>query len=188
MPLVEPASIKVFGILHLVFGGIGIFGFLAAGAQLAFKDAIMKASAAGDPEMFEMQKQINDATFAPTMIGLVIGLVVTVMIMRAGLKLVKKTKDAVAASTLYSYVSIAAKILAIILAVTMTLPAVNEVFDKMAASGASSPAFAAMNTTMKTTMAISGIGTPMLMSIYPILSLVMLRKKPILDFLAQYGK
>ncbi|WP_411846539.1 hypothetical protein AAFN60_02695 [Roseibacillus persicicus] len=186
--VIEPAPIKVFGILHLVFGGIGIFGVLMSGGQLLFREAMMKASSAGDPAMAEIQRRLYESTFMTTIIGLAITLVVTVMIMRAGLKLVKKKRDAVSASTLYSYVSIGAKILTIILTMTMTLPAMNAVLDELASKGPGSSQAATMLSTMKVTMALSGIGTPLLMSIYPVLCLVLLKKKPVQSYLEQYGK
>lgn len=189
LPAVEPGSIKVFGILHIVFGCIGAFGFLASLAQYLFKDALMKLSAGGDPEMFELQKNLNEVSFIPSMVSLATGLVVTVLILRAGTKLLKKKRDAVKASALYSYASIGAKVLTMVLALVVTLPALNELFDQMAAnSGGASASMTSMISTMKTTMAISSVASPILLCIYPVLSLVMLKKKKIADYLSEYGK
>lgn len=188
IPLVEPSAIKVFGVLHLVFGILGIFGVLISGAQLFFKNAIMEATSSGDDEVLELQRRISDSTQLSTWLTVVISILVTVMILRAGIQLLRKKKKAVQASTVYSYVSIGSKILAVVIALVVTLPAVNGVIEEMGSSSAPSSQLSVTLSTMKLTMAITSIASPLLMCFYPALSLVLLRKKSISDYLGQYGK
>lgn len=194
-PILEPKAIKIFGVLHLVLGGIGVLGLLWGVAQIFVGDALLKLQSSGDEEVYEIQKGMQDELQVPTMVGLVVSLVVTTLIIRAGLKLVRNRKDAVQASSLYSYASIGGKVISLILTVTYTIPVLNRYFDELtekmvAAGGAGSGASSAesiMNMT-KSLTSVSGIVMPVLMCLYPVLALVFLKKKSVKDYLAEYGK
>ena len=186
--VLEPGSIKVFGILHIVFGGIGVFSFLASVVQLLAKDTISKFSAGGDEATEQLKKVVTDASMPAAYVGMALSLIVTILILRAGIQLVKKKKTSVKASIVYSYASISAKVIALILALTVTLPAINSALDGLKSVGNSTPEMDIMITTMKLTMTVVAIISPLVMLVYPILSFVLLKRKVVVDYLAQHGK
>lgn len=193
-PVLEPKSIKVFGVLHLVFGVIGVLGVVWGIINLIFGDALLKLQSGGSDEIYEMQKGMMKELQMPTMVALLFSLVVTVLILRAGFKLLKSKKDAVKAAAAYSYASIGAKVIGIILAVTYTIPAVNRHFDNITAQisntagGSGAAPMQSMMEMTKMMTSVSGVLSPILMCIYPILSLVLLKKKAVSDYLVQFGK
>lgn len=186
MPATEPSSIKVFGILHLVFGGFGVLMLLASSAQLIFRKAMVNASSQGDDALTEFQNQFAESSQTATAISLLASLIVTIFILRAGLLLVQRKKNAVKASVLYSYISLGAKIIAILLALLVTMPALNTTLETL--GGDTNPQMKALAQTMKITLTTSAILGPVVMCLYPILSLVLLKKKAVGEYLAQHGK
>ena len=176
MPILEPKAIKVFGVLHLVFGIVGVLGIIWGIANFFLGDMMAKLSAAGDEQMFEMQKGMQEELKVPTIIALILSVVVTTLILIAAAKLLKNKKDAVKASAAYTFASVAAKVIGLILAFTYTIPALNRYFDELTAEISSGPggsAAASMMEFTKMTTAATGVVSPLLMSIYPILSLVL---------------
>lgn len=191
-PALQPQSIKVFGVLHLVFGGIGLFFLLYAIAQLAIPDVFIQMSAAGDENMVKFQEDLQEKLFLPSLISVAISAVLSVLILRAGLMLVKAKKGADKASHLYAWASIAGKAVALVLALLFTIPATSELVDVMiagqAAEGTPDPILQQTMGITKVMMSITGVLSPVVMCLYPILSLVLLKKKAVADYLAGYGK
>lgn len=191
VPILEPKSIKVFGILHLVFGIIGVLGLIWGVINLFVGDALAKMQAAGDEQLYELQKGMQEELKVPTIISLVLSVVVTSLILRAAFKLLKARKDAVQASTQYSLASIATKGIGLILALTYTIPTLNRYFDQLTeelGGGAGGSSATTVMEMTKVSTATMGVISPILMCIYPILSWVLLKKKPVTDYLAQQGK
>ena len=193
VPILEPKAIKVLGILHIVFGCWGALQVLMGVVSLMFNDVFLKLQSGGNEDMEAIQKQMAAEMRIPTVVALIISLVITVLILRAGIKLVRIKKDAVKASTIYSYASITGKIFGLILAVTYTIPIMNRQFEGMAeqmggAAGAGGAQLEQMMEMMKTTASVTGVISPLVMCVYPILSLVLLKKKNVSEFLAQHGK
>lgn len=191
-PALQPQSIKVFGVLHLVFGGIGVFGLLYAVAQLAMPEFFIQMAAAGDENIVDFQRNLHDKLLIPSIISVVISAILSGLILRAGFLLVKTKKGADKASHLYSWASIGGKAIAVVLALMFTIPATAELVDLMmadlASTGTPDPIMKQTMEIMKGSMAVMGILSPVLMCIYPVLSLVLLKKKTVADFLAEHGK
>ena len=107
-----------------------------------------------------MQKAMaEEMRIATVVVFGILSLIVTVLILRAGVKLVKSKKDAVKASTIYSFASIGAKIMALILAVTYTIPiAMNRHFDESWPNrrGAGGPQLESIMEMMKMMTSVSG--------------------------------
>lgn len=191
-PALQPQSIKVFGVLHLVFGGIGLFLLLYAIAQLAMPDVFIQMSAAGDENMVKFQEDLQQRLFIPSLISVAISAVLSVLIIRAGLMLVKAKKGADKASHLYAWASIAGKAVALVLALLFTIPATTELVDVMIAGqttgGVPDPILQQTMGITKVMMSVSGVLSPIVMCLYPVLSLVLLKKTAVADFLAEHGK
>ncbi len=186
-PVLEPKSLKTFGVLHLVFGIIGVIGILWGIVSLFLGNFMASLQSSGDEALFELQKGLNESLLLTNVIGLIFSIVVTFFILRASFKLLKGKKDGAKASITYALVSIVFKGLTIIVSLAITVPTMNKYFSKIRDlnGGSSTDSFIEV---MKTTTSVSSVVMPILMCTYPILSWVMLRRKPVKDYLEQFGK
>ena len=191
VPVLEPKAIKIFGILHVIFGIFGAFAFLSSAVQLLMGDVLIKLQSGGDEDLFQLQKGMQDQLRSTTIITLVLSLVVTILILRAGIQLLRKKRTAAKASTMYSLVAIGVNVIALVLTLIYTIPALNGYFDdfvEKVGGGVSNPQLESIMGWVKTIIGIGGVILPFLYSIYPVLSLVVLKKKNVTDFLDQNGK
>ena len=187
MPLIEPGRIKVFGIIHIVFGSLGLLNIVFQVIMTAVREPFTRFTTQGQPEeLVELQVQMYHDMAAGTWISLAVGSVVAVFILRAGIMLVRKRKSALKANQAYVIVSLIAKVLGIVIFYVMLLPVLNRTFEGMLEPG--SPAqLKTVVETMKISMYVAGMVIPVLGAIYPVLSLLMLKKPEVKQFLAERG-
>lgn len=185
-PPLEPKRIKVFGVLHIVFGSLGLLQVLMNLAMMPFQEKLMTMSAGGSEDLAGLQLAIADKLKPYTWIAMGLGVIVAGMILRAGIGLVTKKKNSLAASNQYAWVSIGVKLLSLVLFVVLVLPAYNEMFESMVVPSA--PGGGNILMVMKVSASIGGIVGPVLMCVYPILALVMLNKPLVKDFLAAQSR
>ncbi|NIP93714.1 MAG: hypothetical protein GWO24_09740, partial [Akkermansiaceae bacterium] len=80
-------------------------------------------------ELVELQIQMQNDMAVSSWISLVIGVVVSILILRAGLALVRRRKSGLKASNTYAWVSLAAKVAGLALFFGMVNPILNRTLE-----------------------------------------------------------
>jgi len=183
MPSAEPASIKVFGILHLVLGGLGILTGLWGVVSSVFSSSFVGIGVPAGEEtevLLEAQRAYMEEITWVGVLGSVFTLVLAGLLIVAGLGLVRKRPAGLRWSNRYAWTSIATKLVNMVLAVLVTVPAVNRMLDAMMAdSGAGADS---IGTVMRVTTTVGSLAGPLVMMSYPIVTLVLLNRRPVREF------
>jgi hypothetical protein len=171
----EPAAIKVFGIMHLVFAPLGIlsalwglFVAMVGKPWLLLSDSPAKH----DPQLqaqLAMQEKLNPMTIATSMLSLGVGVVMII----AGVQLLRKRKTALKWSNAYAWSSLGTKFVTLILTLTVMLPAMQEMTRAITHN---SKVPQGVETFMSSAMAVGTIGGVLVSCLYPVLSLVLLNR------------
>ena len=179
-----PQSVKVFGILHLVFAGFGfVFGVWGL-VSIKFME-MFQAGQAGDPIMIAQRKYM-EALWPVTVMQGIFSIGLAALLLVAGLKLVRSIQDGVMWSNRYSWTSIGAKMIALVVTVIYVLPLSNrmmgEVFSKT--KGMPAGTAATMTGIMKSMNSVVSVATPVVSCIYPLLALYFLSRPAVKDWVA----
>ncbi|MES2921274.1 MAG: hypothetical protein V4819_07000 [Verrucomicrobiota bacterium] len=167
----EPPAVKVFGILHLVFAGIGLIGAVWGLVIAAVGNPFLKFTPAG-PELdaqIALQEKINPMTLTSG----ILSLLVAVPMIVAGIQLLRKRKNGLKWSNTYAWSSLGAKLINLVLAVTIMIPAMQEMTQGILAQ---SKAPSAVSGIMSGFMAAGTILGIVITCVYPILTLVLLNR------------
>lgn len=166
----QPQTVKVFGIMHLIFAGFGLVGLVWTVVILTVGNPVFLLMPK-TPEMAAqvkaqeaMQSQMMTATVVSSVLTLVIGIVMLI----AGIRLLKKRRSGLTWSNRYAWTSLAGKAVNTVVAFTSTMPSVKA---SLPSTGGSSP-FGAPETLMIGSM----LFVIVLSCIYPILTLVLLNR------------
>ncbi len=203
-PVVEPKSIKVFGVLNIVFGSLGAVFALMGIVVLIFLDPLLElligvieqnvparpGPAAGDPAVvFEAMRTMMNEMMLANWINYFGAALLAVLILVSGAKLLKRRRDAVGAANLYAWTSLGFKLLGVLLYLTVIHGALMDYYDTtMSVSGRAMPAGgAAMLRFQKVMAVLSSLTGYALAAVYPVLVLVFLNKPAVRDFLARRG-
>lgn len=164
----EPAVVKVFGILHLVFAGIGIilaswglFIVIAGNPFLRLTETTPQMQA-----QIEMQSKLNPMGLATNSLALL----VAVPMIIAGIQLLKKRKTALKWSNLYAFSSLGAKAINLALTLIFVMPIMQE------ATKAILPSSSGAGSAMGIAMIGGAIGSVAVSCIYPVLTLILLNR------------
>jgi hypothetical protein len=167
----QPQTVKVFGIMHLILAAYG-FGATALGIITVFVGNPFLMLLPKTPELakqMEVQQQMQDKMAVSSVLTLAMSLATTVLILMAGIKLLRKRRSGLTWSNRYAWVSLVGKVLTLVITFIYTIPIMRDM-----AVDPSLPA--AAQSVMRTTMAISAVGTVIVMSVYPILTLFLLNR------------
>lgn len=167
----QPQTVKVFGIMHVIFAAFGLLSSVWAVFVIAVGNPFLKLM----PKTPEMAAQAKaqaamEADMMPmTAISTVITVIVGLLMLKAGIMLLKKRRSGLLWSNRYAWTSLAAKVVNIGLAFVYTVPAMKEMASTM-------PGGAAMPGGMEWIMIGSMLFGIIIMSAYPILTLILLNR------------
>lgn len=168
----QPQSVKILGIFHLILAAYGL-ATTAIGIYVAFVGNPFLAMMPKTPEMTaqaQIQADMQEKVMPATIIGLVMALIITVLILVAGIKLLKKRRDGLKWSNRYAWTSLAGKAVSLVLAFIYTIPMMKEMTTAMSGGAGAMPgAFSTM-------MIVTTVLGVVVMCAYPILSLILLNR------------
>lgn len=170
-----PPAVKVFGILHLVFAGLGTLSAVWGLFIAVIGNPFLKLTAA-NPEMsghldaqIAMQEKINPMSITAS----ILSLLVAVPMIIAGIRMLKQRRNGLMWSNTYAWSSLGAKVINLVLTVTILVPAMQEMMRGIT-GGAPMPAkFSGMMSGFMAGSAIIGV---LVACVYPIVTLVVLNR------------
>jgi hypothetical protein len=171
-----PQAVKVFGILHLVFAGFGVVFGLWGFVSMKFL-SMVQGAAPSDPAIVMQRKYMEDL-WPVTVMSSTFMLGLAALLLVAGLKLVRSKPDGIMWSNRYSWTSITAKLISLVVALVYVLPLTNRMMGEIMGNTKGMPAGSAqmMSGVMKSVSSISTVVTPLLSCIYPLLALYFLSR------------
>lgn len=137
----QPQTVKVFGIMHLIFAGLGLLSSLWAVFVIVVGNPFINLMpktpemAAQAKAQAAMQQDMMPLTIISTIMTVVIGLIM----LKAGILLLKKRRSGLRWSNRYAWTSLAAKGVNIALAFIYTVPAMKEMTAMPGATSALPP-------------------------------------------------
>lgn len=194
----EPRAIKVFGVLHIIFAGFGIlsvlFGLVFIFAvepifNMLAENMAESGGSAAEQEAAEIIRLLGDmyqGMIPYYAVWTAISAVLVILLMRAGVLLVKKRKNAASASHLWSWAVVGATIINIPISLLYTLPLQREFQEKITeATGTAATSASPFESASEIVGLIFGV---VIALIYPILALIFLKRANVTEFLATQGK
>jgi hypothetical protein len=181
----DPSVVKVLGILHLIFAGLGLLQAAFGAVTVIFGNPLLKLmpkTPAMEAQM-AMQTAMQTKMMPVTIAGTVISLLIAVPMVIAGIKMLKKRRSGLKWSNLYAWTSIGGKVINMILVVSVMLPAMRAMMHGISRSGPPLPA--QMETIMSVSTTVGAIIGVVFTCIYPVLTLILLNRAPIKDWFAR---
>ena len=162
----EPAVVKVFGILHLIFAGLGILSVCWGLFIVIFGNPLLKLTPS-TPQMqaqMEAQAKLHPMTVATS----ILSLLVAVPMIIAGIQLLKSRKTALKWSNIYAFSSLGAKVSNLIL-IVIAIPTMLEISKTLMPSSAGVDG-------MGMAMVGGAVGSVVVTCLYPVLTLILLNR------------
>jgi hypothetical protein len=165
----QPQTVKVFGIMHVIFGGFGALMIAWTTFVMIFGNPMLKWF--GNSPQFQMQASMESEMMPYTLFSTIILVILTALILIAGVLLLKKRKNAIKWSNYYAWVSIAAKIINLVISILVMVPMTKKMMSTLppASSGAVLGGFGIM-------MIVSMVVGFIITLIYPTLTLILLNR------------
>ena len=176
--------------MHLILGIVGVIGGLFSVVMQLASKAMFKTLAETMEEeegaaFLEQTIEYTEKLAAISYFDLLARVFIAVVIIIAGVSLLKAKRNSVKKSNLYAFVSIGLKALMLVIVIAVVIPATNEYYDALAAAGAEQPGVEMG--LQKVLGSASQALTPVISMLYPILALILLNRKPVREWLAQHG-
>ena len=167
----QPQTVKVFGIMHVIFAAYGLLMSVWTVFVLVVGNPFEKMF----PQTPQMEAQVKaqaameEGMMPMTVISTVLTVIVAAIMLKAGILLLKKRGSGLRWSNRYAWSSLASKVVHIVLTFIYTVPAM----EQMAAvtAGGVMPA-GQMEMIMVGTMLVTFV----VMSSYPIITLILLNR------------
>lgn len=182
-PMLEPSAVRVFGIMHLVFGGFGLlFGaWNVLGNKM--NSMFLDPKAPG----YEAQlRYMEEVRWVSILTGIFM-IVLAGLLLVAGIKLVRSRPDGVAWSNRYAWASIATKLVSLVIAVAVLLPAMRRMIGGiMPPTPGMPPGTAeAFSNIMQMAISVGSVAGPLVSCVYPGLALYFLSRPPVKEWAAR---
>jgi hypothetical protein len=189
MKSVVPSSIKVLGILHLIFAGYGILMGVFSLGGLLFQKKIMEiaTSVGGNSNLLmqEAQVKFQQETVVVNYTQAIFTLILAVLLIYAGINLLKSRDKGRKQTNLYAWTSIGLKIILIFMSLTIVIPATKRmIVSLMGDVGGASSIASSFDSILSYGAGFGVIIVYLIALIYPILCLVLLNKPKVKEFLA----
>jgi hypothetical protein len=180
----RPAILQVFGILHLLAAGYGIvtglWGLYMTIAGNPFLNMLPEGPAR------EAQETMTRAMQPMVNINLGITTVLVVLVLVAGIKLLRAKKDAVKASNIYAIASLLGKVVGAVLVFIYLVPAQRQMMEQQMGEIAGVPS--EFRTGVDLAMAGGALGGVLFTCLYPVLSLILLNRRSVKGWLEHFGR
>ena len=170
-----PPEVNVLGIMHLVFAGFGVLGAIW-GLFVAIAGNPFLKMMPHNPHMtqqFDAQMAMQEKISPMTITGSILSLLVAIPMIIAGIQMLRKRRNGLKWSNIYAFSSLGAKFINLILALTILIPAMREMSEKMM-GGTRLPG--GTQNIMSGFMAGGALGGVVISCVYPILTLVLLNR------------
>ena len=180
-PAAAPGQIKVLGILHLVLAGLGVVLSIIGVVMLFFKDALFRFSSGASvgtaqEAQAKFSQSLMEATKVTECYGYAASAVLAVLLLVAGIGLLRRKRSGLRWSNVYAWTSLADKLVRVVLFGLFVIPKLDHVFAEL---GASDPVFKSMAEMMRVTTVISSMAMPVLYCIYPVFVLILLNRESV---------
>lgn len=127
----QPQTVKIFGIFHLILGVFGavmsLWNFVILFVGNPF-DAFLPKTAEMAKQQ-QLQADMEAEMLPSTIVSSVFYVLITVLIIVAGIKLLKRRKDGLKWSNRYAVVSLVTKGISILLAFIYVIPAMRKMYE-----------------------------------------------------------
>jgi len=182
LPMGIPRIVMVFGILHLVFAGIGMINAASKLFMAIAGNPFLKMQGSSADAQVQAQMSMMDKVKTVEITGAGLSILVGVVMIIAGIKLVKGRRDGLGWSNKYAYLSLLEKLAKIVIAFAVVIPATREMMMDVMKGGTPMPS--GMNTVMEISLIGGVIGSVLVAAIYPILTLVLLNRRGLREWFA----
>ena len=183
---IEPGRLRIFGVCHIVFGGLGLMN-AAGGVAMQFFQRLWTFNPPNGPDKLqEIQNEMYRDLTAYTWVTITMSLIVGVLILRAGIALTKRRQSSLRLSNIYVLSSLIAKIVSIVLFLVVAMPVIGEAVTAMLVE--SSAALPGWMGGLQVFIAVIGVISFLFSTIYPLCALLMLNKPQVREYLARHGR
>jgi hypothetical protein len=182
----EPGAIKVFGVFHFVVAGYGIImGLISLISTIFLQEFTRKLTSAGGPSgpsspdqdmaMMSYMNELKPFTY----VSIVFTFTLAVMLIIAGIGLIKGREKGRVMSIRYAWTSIGMKLMTFIYTIAVVIPATKRMTDAMYAGLPSG-----LGNTMGSFMQYSQLFTIIMTCAYPVVVLIIMKGQKIKEYLA----
>jgi hypothetical protein len=182
---IEPPAVKVFGVIHLIFAGLGFIAGLWNLASFFFAGMLSGFQGSANASQMQMQIEMQMELRWVSLMTAIFMIGLAVLLLVSGLKLVRSDPGGIPWSNRYAWTSIATKLVSMVVAVGWVVPKTKAMMEHMM-TGTGMPAGAGqgMANAMGGFMSVSSVLTPVLSCTYPVLALYFLSRPSVKEWSA----
>jgi len=184
-PLPVPAQVTVLGIIHLVLAVFGVVMAAFSGVMQGFSREMLGAQAGASGiagAQARMQVEILEMSRTTNFINLAGMVLLALLLAVAGTLLLKRRAAGIKVSNAYAWLSILFKLASVVMFFAWTMPKLDPAMAEMAKSGGREVEM--IGTVMRISAMAGAVLTPVIMCVYPILTLVLLNRPKVKKSLA----
>ena len=177
----EPGPIKVFGVFHLIFAGLGLITALWSIASTFMPPMFIPK----DDPAYQLQIKLQQDMMGYTLASIIVILAIVTLLLISGIKLVRSRPDGIKWSAIYSWTSIATKLLTLVVTMIWILPITRSAMRETMEARKNDPTSRRMAAIIEPIIGISMVATPIISCTYPLLALYFLSRRNVKDWAEQ---